>query len=146
LQSCFFMCFLDQFLSWVSSNFLSWWFNYKWKIKWFGHVWLALNSELSFYPIWISLLAIPILLFLLYALCSQFNVLFFWKIKIKQNKIFGFFHRLYYTKVKMGTPPREFYVQIDTGSDVLWVSCGSCNGCPQTSGLQVNLTSLFLIC
>jgi hypothetical protein len=28
-------------------------------------------------------------------------------------------------------------VQIDTGSDVLWVSCASCNGCPQTSGLQV---------
>ncbi|WVZ04187.1 hypothetical protein V8G54_024993 [Vigna mungo] len=28
---------------------------------------------------------------------------------------------LYYTKVKMGTPPREFYVQIDTGSDVLWI-------------------------
>ncbi|BAT90481.1 Aspartic proteinase-like protein [Vigna angularis] len=46
---------------------------------------------------------------------------------------------LYYTKVKMGTPPREFYVQIDTGSDVLWVSCGSCNGCPQTSGLQIQL-------
>ncbi|RZB74930.1 Aspartic proteinase-like protein 2 isoform A [Glycine soja] len=46
---------------------------------------------------------------------------------------------LYYTKVKLGTPPREFYVQIDTGSDVLWVSCGSCNGCPQTSGLQIQL-------
>ncbi|KAL2328526.1 hypothetical protein Fmac_021953 [Flemingia macrophylla] len=46
---------------------------------------------------------------------------------------------LYFTKVKLGTPPREFYVQIDTGSDVLWVSCGSCNGCPQTSGLQIQL-------
>ncbi|KAG4988934.1 hypothetical protein JHK85_031917 [Glycine max] len=46
---------------------------------------------------------------------------------------------LYYTKVKLGTPPRELYVQIDTGSDVLWVSCGSCNGCPQTSGLQIQL-------
>ncbi|RDX94873.1 Aspartic proteinase-like protein 2 [Mucuna pruriens] len=46
---------------------------------------------------------------------------------------------LYFTNVKLGTPPREFYVQIDTGSDVLWVSCGSCNGCPQTSGLQIQL-------
>ncbi|XP_020214780.1 aspartic proteinase-like protein 2 isoform X2 [Cajanus cajan] len=46
---------------------------------------------------------------------------------------------LYFTKVKLGTPPREFYVQIDTGSDVLWVSCGSCNGCPQTSGLPIQL-------
>ncbi|CAA2955627.1 aspartic ase 2 isoform X2 [Olea europaea subsp. europaea] len=46
---------------------------------------------------------------------------------------------LYYTKVKLGTPPKEFYVQIDTGSDVLWVSCNSCNGCPTSSGLQIQL-------
>ncbi|CAA2985835.1 aspartic proteinase-like protein 2 isoform X1 [Olea europaea var. sylvestris] len=43
---------------------------------------------------------------------------------------------LYFTRVKLGTPPKEFYVQIDTGSDVLWVSCNSCNGCPTSSGLQ----------
>ncbi|KAJ1388966.1 Xylanase inhibitor, C-terminal [Sesbania bispinosa] len=47
---------------------------------------------------------------------------------------------LYFTKVQLGTPPVEFYVQIDTGSDVLWVSCSSCNGCPQTSGLQIQLS------
>ncbi|CAJ2660097.1 unnamed protein product [Trifolium pratense] len=46
---------------------------------------------------------------------------------------------LYFTKVQLGTPPVEFYVQIDTGSDVLWVSCSSCSGCPQTSGLQIEL-------
>ncbi|KAK7261271.1 hypothetical protein RIF29_27580 [Crotalaria pallida] len=46
---------------------------------------------------------------------------------------------LYYTKVQLGTPPVEFHVQIDTGSDVLWVSCSSCSGCPQTSGLQIQL-------
>lgn len=46
--------------------------------------------------------------------------------------------RLYYTRVKLGNPPKEFYVQIDTGSDVLWVSCNSCSGCPTSSGLQVN--------
>ncbi|PON32557.1 Aspartic peptidase [Parasponia andersonii] len=46
---------------------------------------------------------------------------------------------LYFTKVQLGSPPRDFYVQIDTGSDVLWVSCGSCNGCPQTSGLPIQL-------
>ncbi|KAG4972228.1 hypothetical protein JHK85_038649 [Glycine max] len=46
---------------------------------------------------------------------------------------------LYYTKVQLGTPPVEFNVQIDTGSDVLWVSCNSCSGCPQTSGLQIQL-------
>ncbi|KAK2643500.1 hypothetical protein Ddye_025263 [Dipteronia dyeriana] len=43
---------------------------------------------------------------------------------------------LYYTKVQLGSPPREFNVQIDTGSDVLWISCSSCNGCPGSSGLQ----------
>ncbi|KAL8487243.1 hypothetical protein ACS0TY_023790 [Phlomoides rotata] len=43
---------------------------------------------------------------------------------------------LYFTRIKLGTPPKEFYVQIDTGSDVLWVSCTSCSGCPTSSGLQ----------
>lgn len=44
---------------------------------------------------------------------------------------------LYYTKVQLGTPPKDYYVQIDTGSDVLWVSCTPCNGCPTSSGLQI---------
>ncbi|KAJ4851123.1 hypothetical protein Tsubulata_002435 [Turnera subulata] len=47
---------------------------------------------------------------------------------------------LYFTKVKLGSPPREFSVQIDTGSDVLWVSCSSCSNCPQSSGLGVPLS------
>ncbi|CAH9119558.1 unnamed protein product [Cuscuta europaea] len=46
---------------------------------------------------------------------------------------------LYFTRVQLGSPPKEFYVQIDTGSDVLWVSCNSCNGCPLSSGLQIQL-------
>ncbi|KAL5976610.1 hypothetical protein ACLOJK_020943 [Asimina triloba] len=29
--------------------------------------------------------------------------------------------RLYFSRVKLGTPPKEFYVQIDTGSDILWI-------------------------
>jgi hypothetical protein len=60
-----------------------------------------------------------------------------------QNLIHSFLcYRLYYTTVQLGSPPREFHVQIDTGSDVLWVSCSSCTGCPQSTGLKV---SLFLI-
>ncbi|CAM8965770.1 unnamed protein product [Rhodiola kirilowii] len=43
---------------------------------------------------------------------------------------------LYFTRVQLGTPPKEFYVQIDTGSDVLWVTCAGCTGCPCTSGLN----------
>ncbi|XP_059627085.1 aspartic proteinase 36-like [Cornus florida] len=46
---------------------------------------------------------------------------------------------LYFTRVQLGSPPKEFYVQIDTGSDVLWVSCNLCNGCPTASGLQIQL-------
>ncbi|XP_047966517.1 aspartic proteinase 36-like isoform X2 [Salvia hispanica] len=46
---------------------------------------------------------------------------------------------LYYTKVRLGTPPQEFNVQIDTGSDILWVTCSSCNDCPQNSGLGIPL-------
>ncbi|GFP94423.1 aspartic proteinase-like protein 2 [Phtheirospermum japonicum] len=29
--------------------------------------------------------------------------------------------------------------QIDTGSDVLWVRCNACTGCPTSSGLQIDL-------
>ncbi|KDP43931.1 hypothetical protein JCGZ_05398 [Jatropha curcas] len=47
---------------------------------------------------------------------------------------------LYYTRVQLGSPPKNFYVQIDTGSDVLWVSCSSCDGCPTTSGLDIPLS------
>uniref|UniRef100_A0A803M6B2 Peptidase A1 domain-containing protein n=1 Tax=Chenopodium quinoa TaxID=63459 RepID=A0A803M6B2_CHEQI len=43
---------------------------------------------------------------------------------------------LYYTKVQLGSPAQEFYVQIDTGSDVLWIGCTGCTGCPGTTGLQ----------
>ncbi|XP_022747739.1 aspartic proteinase-like protein 2 isoform X2 [Durio zibethinus] len=49
---------------------------------------------------------------------------------------------LYFTKVKLGSPPREFNVQIDTGSDILWVTCSSCIDCPQSSELGIQL-SLF---
>ncbi|CAI8614731.1 unnamed protein product [Vicia faba] len=46
---------------------------------------------------------------------------------------------LYFTKVKMGSPAKEFYVQIDTGSDILWLNCNTCNNCPQSSGLGIEL-------
>ncbi|MQL80760.1 hypothetical protein Taro_013218 [Colocasia esculenta] len=46
---------------------------------------------------------------------------------------------LYFTRVRLGNPPKEFYVQIDTGSDILWVTCNPCNGCPTSSGLNIPL-------
>ena len=59
------------------------------------------------------------------------------------NICFLFLLRLYYTKVKLGTPPTEFKVQIDTGSDILWVTCNSCMDCPQSSELGVKFITLF---
>lgn len=56
----------------------------------------------------------------------------------------GCVRSLYFTKVRLGTPPREYNVQIDTGSDILWVSCSSCDDCPRTSGLGVTYFSFIL--
>ncbi|AES80408.1 eukaryotic aspartyl protease family protein [Medicago truncatula] len=47
---------------------------------------------------------------------------------------------LYYTKVGLGSPAKEFYVQVDTGSDILWVNCAGCTACPKKSGLGMDLT------
>ncbi|KAM1242005.1 hypothetical protein ACFX2J_047140 [Malus domestica] len=42
---------------------------------------------------------------------------------------------VYVTKVKIGSSPREFYVLLDTGSDLFWVSCSSCSNCPRFTDL-----------
>ncbi|KAJ0681536.1 putative nepenthesin [Helianthus annuus] len=47
---------------------------------------------------------------------------------------------LYYTKIQLGSPAKEFYVQVDTGSDILWVNCAGCENCPQKSDLGVPLS------
>ncbi|GAU48881.1 hypothetical protein TSUD_406600 [Trifolium subterraneum] len=57
--------------------------------------------------------------------------------------VHGTFHPfqngIYYAKLHLGTPAVEFYVEIDTGSDLFWVSCSSCNGCPRTRGPEIEL-------
>ncbi|XP_076890579.1 aspartic proteinase 36-like [Bidens hawaiensis] len=47
---------------------------------------------------------------------------------------------LYYTKIQLGSPPKDFYVQVDTGSDILWVNSVECENCPTKSGLGVPLS------
>uniref|UniRef100_A0A0D9W3I4 Peptidase A1 domain-containing protein n=1 Tax=Leersia perrieri TaxID=77586 RepID=A0A0D9W3I4_9ORYZ len=47
---------------------------------------------------------------------------------------------LYYTEIGIGTPHKTYYVQVDTGSDILWVNCISCDRCPRKSGLGLELT------
>ncbi|KAI3906356.1 hypothetical protein MKW92_031434, partial [Papaver armeniacum] len=39
---------------------------------------------------------------------------------------------IYYTKLAMGSPPRDFFLIVDTGSDVFWVNCARCGPCHPT--------------
>lgn len=49
---------------------------------------------------------------------------------------FGFFYySQYFAKIGLGTPSRDFHVQVDTGSDLLWVNCAGCIKCPRKSDL-----------
>ncbi|KAL6587699.1 hypothetical protein OROMI_000677 [Orobanche minor] len=47
---------------------------------------------------------------------------------------------LYYAKIGTGTPSEDYYVQVDTGSDIMWVKCIQCRECPRTSSLGMVLT------
>ncbi|KAK3034146.1 hypothetical protein RJ639_033489, partial [Escallonia herrerae] len=46
---------------------------------------------------------------------------------------------LYFTKIGIGTPSKEYHVQVDTGSDILWVNCAGCDRCPKKSDLGIKL-------
>lgn len=45
--------------------------------------------------------------------------------------------RLYFTELRIGTPPKSYHVQVDTGSDLLWINCVGCQTCPRKSDLGV---------
>ncbi|XP_013627035.1 PREDICTED: aspartic proteinase-like protein 2 isoform X1 [Brassica oleracea var. oleracea] len=47
---------------------------------------------------------------------------------------------LYFTKIKLGTPPKEYHVQVDTGSDILWINCSPCPKCPSKTNLGFSLS------
>ncbi|WOL01409.1 aspartic proteinase-like protein 2 isoform X2 [Canna indica] len=48
---------------------------------------------------------------------------------------------LYYSEIGIGTPRRNFYVQVDTGSDHLWVNCFPCaTSCPKKNYIGLNMT------
>ncbi|KAI3697051.1 hypothetical protein L6452_29771 [Arctium lappa] len=47
---------------------------------------------------------------------------------------------LYYAKIGIGTPPREYYVQVDTGCDIMWVNCIDCRDCPKKGYHGMDLT------
>ncbi|CAO2820528.1 unnamed protein product [Amaranthus hypochondriacus] len=47
---------------------------------------------------------------------------------------------LYYAKMGIGTPPKSFYMQVDTGSDITWVNCIECDECPKRGYHGIELT------
>ncbi|XP_022157064.1 aspartic proteinase-like protein 2 [Momordica charantia] len=47
---------------------------------------------------------------------------------------------LYFARIGLGTPPKDYHVQVDTGSDILWVNCEGCSNCPKKSDIGVDLT------
>ncbi|KAG9153718.1 hypothetical protein Leryth_005850 [Lithospermum erythrorhizon] len=51
---------------------------------------------------------------------------------------------LYYTKLSIGTPPKDFSVQVDTGSDNLWVNCAGCATCPKKTDLGFDISKYDL--
>ncbi|KAL2470165.1 Eukaryotic aspartyl protease family protein [Abeliophyllum distichum] len=47
---------------------------------------------------------------------------------------------LYYAKIGIGTPSKDYYVQVDTGSDITWVNCIQCHECPKRGYHDIELT------
>ncbi|XP_073117878.1 aspartic proteinase 36 isoform X1 [Elaeis guineensis] len=47
---------------------------------------------------------------------------------------------LYFAEIGIGTPSKNYYVQVDTGSDILWVNCATCTACPKKSDIGIELT------
>ncbi|XP_042038510.1 aspartic proteinase 36-like [Salvia splendens] len=46
-------------------------------------------------------------------------------------------HSLYFTNITIGTPPVDYHVHIDTGSNTLWVNCHDCESCPKKNRFGV---------
>nr|GEW41397.1 aspartic proteinase-like protein 2 isoform X1 [Tanacetum cinerariifolium] len=47
---------------------------------------------------------------------------------------------LYYAKIGIGTPPKDYYVQVDTGSDIMWINCVHCQTCLEKGYHGLDLT------
>ncbi|WMV26315.1 hypothetical protein MTR67_019700 [Solanum verrucosum] len=47
---------------------------------------------------------------------------------------------LYFAEIGIGTPPNNYFVQVDTGSDIMWVNCIACQRCPKRGYRNIELT------
>nr|GEZ22877.1 aspartic peptidase [Tanacetum cinerariifolium] len=57
-------------------------------------------------------------------------------VKLGGNNAVG----LYYAKIGIGTPPKDYYVQVDTGSDIMWINCVHCQTCLEKGYHGLDLT------
>ncbi|KAL8156627.1 aspartic proteinase 36-like [Apium graveolens] len=48
---------------------------------------------------------------------------------------------LFFTKIGIGTPLKDYHLQVDTGSDLLWVHCAGCSSCPRETKLDIKLAN-----
>lgn len=48
---------------------------------------------------------------------------------------------MYYTLVTLGNPPKQYSLQFDTGSNLMWLRCSPCTGCPPSGQLDASLYS-----
>lgn len=54
--------------------------------------------------------------------------------KLIEIFLFFQFDRYYYVNLKIGSPPKIYDLDIDTGSDLTWVQCDApCSGCTKVS-------------
>ncbi|KAF3972988.1 hypothetical protein ACB098_01G181200 [Castanea mollissima] len=49
--------------------------------------------------------------------------------------VIGILVGLYFAKLGLGSPTKDYYVQVDPGSYILWVNCVGCRSCPKKTGL-----------
>ncbi|KAH0674623.1 hypothetical protein KY284_025710 [Solanum tuberosum] len=47
---------------------------------------------------------------------------------------------LYFAEIGIGTPPNNYFVQVDTGSDIMWVNCIACQRCRKRGYRNIKLT------
>ncbi|MCL7045644.1 hypothetical protein MKW94_010891 [Papaver nudicaule] len=43
---------------------------------------------------------------------------------------------LYYTKLAIGSPSKDYFLHVDTGSDILWVNCVQCSPCAKDTDID----------
>nr|XP_023916761.1 aspartic proteinase-like protein 2 [Quercus suber] len=67
-------------------------------------------------------------------MCEQFGLCFIFSL-MPIPVVIGILVGLYFAKLGLGSPPKDYYVQVDTGSDILWVNCVGYKSCPKKSGL-----------